>query len=460
MASMTLADRVGWLRRLAPALAGRGSDSGSEQSATSVFANAPALRTPASARPTRGISLPRFNATASDQLDRRAADQLSVARLKLRNAYTPAQPITDPWRFAGRTELLTKLIRAIEDQRLHAIIYGVRGIGKTSLLHVLAGMAQEARYQVSYVTCGASATFTEMFRSVAAGIPLLYHSAYGPTSVEGEQGATLIKLVPPGEISPRLASELCAKITGTRLLIVLDEFDRPSAPLFNREVAEFIKNLSDRAVRVQLVVAGVAEDLEDLMRSNGVVQRNVVAIQVPRMSADEVSQLIRSGEEASGLSFDEDAIEALCFSSAGMPYLASLLSQHAALSALNQGRMTVETADVSAAVSEVLSEIRGRLTKRVRTFLEGRVRNGAVALGAIASFAYLSGTGLSPDHVRSMFPDKISGERAKSELASLLAEGVLVPSTADGLEDEVRFKDENELLYLWLLTVKEQLAST
>ena len=355
--------------------------------------------------------------------------------------------------------MLTKLVRAIEDQRLHAIIYGVRGVGKTSLLHVLAGMAQDARYQVSYVTCGASATFTDMFRAVAASVPLIYHSAYGPTSPEGEKGATLLDLIPAGDISPRLASELCASISGTRLLIVLDEFDRPASSLFNREVAEFIKNLSDRAVRVQLVVAGVAEDLEDLMRSNGIVQRNVVAVQVPRMSTDEVAQLVRSGEDSAGLTFNDDTVDALCFASAGLPYLASMLSQQAALAALAEGRLTVTCSDVAASVAETLSEIHGRLPKRVRTWLEGRVRHGAVELGAIASFAYLSGTGISPEQVQSMFPDRISADRAKTEFAGLLSQGVLVKTPEEGSNESLKFKDENELLYLWLLTVKERMGA-
>ena len=265
--------------------------------------------------------------------------------------------------------------------------------------------------------------------------------------------------MPDGEISPRLASELCAKISGTRLLIVLDEFDRPASALFNREVAEFIKNLSDRAVRVQLVVAGVAEDLEDLMRSNGIVQRNVVAIQVPRMSVDEVGQLVRSGEELGGVTFDDNAVEALCFASAGMPYLASLLAQQAALAALADGRLAVAVGDVSASVTETLDEIHGRLPKRVRTVLEDRVRHSAVQLGAIASFAYLSGAGISPDHVRSMFPDRISADRAKSELASLLTEGILVKSPEGGSDETVRFRDENELLYLWLLSAKDRIGA-
>ena len=60
-------------------------------------------------------SFPRFQITAGDQLDARKADRFAVIRSNLRNAYTPAQPVTDRRMFAGRTKLMTTLIRLIGD---------------------------------------------------------------------------------------------------------------------------------------------------------------------------------------------------------------------------------------------------------------------------------------------------------------------------------------------------------
>ena len=99
---------------------------------------------------------PRFQSSASDQIDHRGDDPLSALRVRLRSACTPAQPVTDRRMFAGGTRVLTSLIRSIDDQRLHAVIYGERVLGKTSLLHVRAQAARDARYLVVYVTCGAS----------------------------------------------------------------------------------------------------------------------------------------------------------------------------------------------------------------------------------------------------------------------------------------------------------------
>ncbi len=49
-------------------------------------------------------------------------------------AFTPAQVIDDPERFAGRQRELQELAEALEIPGGHIMVYGNRGIGKSSLL--------------------------------------------------------------------------------------------------------------------------------------------------------------------------------------------------------------------------------------------------------------------------------------------------------------------------------------
>jgi hypothetical protein len=151
-----------------------------------------------SLRPETSVAgaLPRFRSTAADQVDRRRSDRFTAMRMRLRNAFTPSQPVVDRRMFAGRTGVLSTMIGSIEDQRLHLVVYGERGIGKTSLLHMLTEAAREARYIVVYSSCGAASNFQETFLAAAADIPLLYHSNFGPTTEEAETGSTLADLLP------------------------------------------------------------------------------------------------------------------------------------------------------------------------------------------------------------------------------------------------------------------------
>ncbi len=448
---------MNWIKRFTKKLGHK-----DEPHAQAGLAPAPTFPPVTQARPTRRATgdAPRFHSMASDQLDRRSSDKFTAARLKLRDAYLPAQPVTDARMFAGRTGLLTAMIRAIEDRHVHMIVYGERGIGKTSLLHVLAQRAREARYHVSYISCGAAAAFDETFRAIAAQIPLLFHEDYGPTSAEGEKGATMADLLPESEISPRKASEFCARVVGTRVLVIMDEFERPQSAEFRRYVGEFLKNLSDRSVRVHLVIAGVASNLEDLLEPGGFVQRNIVALEVPKMTSEEVAQLIHNGEVVSGLTFEREAMDALIFGANGLPHLASLLSQQAGLAAISDQRLNVTRADVPYAISDALNEIKGRLSKRLRAGVANFVRDGSFAvLGPLASAAQRSEGVVLVDEIGSIFSEPDLVAQAHRELEKLKAQGVVSVHEDPKEGQYFRFVDPNALAYLWLLTAERQLLA-
>jgi Cdc6-like AAA superfamily ATPase len=417
------------------------------------IAPTPVRASPAPVAKPAGSLLPRFHATAGDQVDPRASRHEATLRIKLRSAFTPSQPITDQKMFAGRREILTTLIRSIEDERLHVILYGERGIGKTSLLHVLAQAGREARYLVVYVSCGSSSSFDETFRTVASEIPLMFHRDFGPTSSDAEHGAMFASLLDETPVSVRQASDLCAKVADTRVLVILDEFDRCESQEFRRDIAEFLKNLSDRSVRVQLAIAGVAANLAELIQHRPTINRNIFAVEAPRMTPEEIRDLVGKGESASGLVFDEAAREMVVSVANGMPYSASLLSQHAGLAALSEGRTSVDDDDVSAALAEAMLEIHGRLTRRAQFQLRTLVRDGAhKLLGPIAGIAQFSGGCFTRDDI----DQALASTEARAKCAELVdrfaAERFLLESVSDEFGQHFRFVDESVPAYLWFLT--------
>src|ERR1700744_6733343 len=327
-----------------------------------------------------GVPFPRFRATASDQLGLQGDSGFARARMKLLEYFTPSQPVSDRKRFAGRSDVLSSVIRAIEEQRLHVGGYGERGLGKTSVRHVLTQAGRDARYLVVYVSCGADSNFDEVFRTVAAHIPMLFHSTVGPPSPEVEKGKTLAELLPSTPISPRMASDMLAKVVGTRVVVVLDEFDRSHSKEFRQSIAELIKNLSDRLVRVQLVIAGVAGNLTELLEHIPSIQRNIFALQVPWMPPSEIGLLIKNGGSLCGLTFDDAAEHAIVSAAHGSPYLATLLGHHAGLSALDDQRVKVGGADVLSAIQSAAQEFYGRMSGRVRSQLKNYTDAGKTSL--------------------------------------------------------------------------------
>ena len=408
-------------------------------------------------RPASGGAFPRFHSTAGDQFDARGADRFDTSRVKLREAYTPAQPIVDRRMFAGRTRVLTRLIRSLEDEHLHTLVYGERGLGKTSLLHVLTQVAREARYLVVYVTCGASSNFDDTMRTVAENIPLLYHVDYGPTTPEAERGDSFATLVGSDAITVRGASDLLGKVTGTRVLIVLDEFDRAELSDFRRSIAELLKSLSDRAVRVQFVIAGVAANFNELVTNVPAIQRNISAMHVPKMSPAEVRELIQKGEPITGIVFNENAVEAIVSQSIGFPFLASLLSHRAGLNAIDRGSDTVTFEDVAAATTDSVDDAYTRLSRRSQLDIEKRLQAGYLgALGALAGVAQSIGGAFSFADITPLHADPADIAAARGLLDRLGENDVLLETLEDEFGKTYRFREFSVPTYLWLLAAREK----
>ncbi len=401
-----------------------------------------------------GSNLPRFRASAVDQLDPRRGAGTGGARVRLRDAFTPSQPVVDPHMFAGRAALLTSLIRAIEDQKLHVVLYGDRGIGKTSMLHVLSRQATEARYLVRYASCGEETSFGDLFRGVAADVPLLFHGDYKPTSDATEKGARLGDLLPAGEVTPRQVSDLFARLQGTRLLVILDEFDRSPAGDFRRQVAELIKTLSDRSVRVQIVIAGVAANLTELLEHIPSIRRNIVGLPVTSMSREEVGTLIRNGERASGLTYGDEAVEMITSLAAGSPYLAGLLGQHAGLAALDRDSLAVEPQDARLAITRSCDEIVNRISERSRIAIaQNEAHWDAFALMALA--ALQRGGRFDGDVLVPMMAD---ADARDAVMAAATAAGLIERIESDPT-GQSRFVEEGVPTYLWMSQAARRLSA-
>lgn len=400
--------------------------------------------------------LPRFQATATEQIGGRAS-RAEHARLKLRTAFTPSQPVSDPAMLAGRGELLQGLIRAIEEQRLHVVLFGDRGTGKTSLLHVLSKLAHEARYIVHYAPCDEGSNFSDVFRAAAADVPLLYHSDYDPNTSAAERGETVADVLGDRTVTPRQLSDQLAKVTGTRVLIILDEFDRSAPGDFRRQVAELIKNLSDRSTRVQLVVAGVAANLTELIEHIPSIRRNIVGLPVTSMSREEVTELLGNGERVSGFPFDPPAVEMIVSLAAGSPYLAGLLGQHAGLLAVERGADGVGKEDVTAAIGRAADEIADRVSEQSRFAVDRAVREGDGELLPKLAHAALRGGGrFGAEALGELTADAGEG---KQQLERLAASYGLIEAIASDPAGRYRFIEEGVPTYLWIRHARDDIGA-
>ncbi len=392
------------------------------------------------AAPMRNSDLPRFTAMASDDVEGSGEEPaLARARLALRDTLGASQPVTTRDRFSGRHDALASLIAAIEQQRVHVVIYGERGIGKTSLAHVFADTAREARYIVLYGSCGTDGRFDEIFRAFATKIPMLFHRSVLPTTVEVEQALNFDSLLPKGPFGPREVSDLFADVVGTRVILILDEYDRIADPNFRRDVAELIKNLSDRAARVQLVITGVASNLDELIGFAPSIRRNIVGLPMRPLKLTEVAEILHLGDKAAGLNFTDPAISMIATMANGSPYLVRLLGHRAGMAALDQRRTQVEPAHAKIAVERVLTDWNATLPRRVQALLardEARAQWPLLVAGAEAG-THSDGWFIAAD-VAAELPGHTSIAAIESDLRKLASANELLES--EQLNGDTRFR--------------------
>ena len=320
----------------------------------------------------------------------------------------------------------------------------------------MAQLAKDARYIVRYASCGEETDFSDLMRAIATDIPLLYHSDYAPTSSEIESGRSLADLLPPGTLTVPQISDLFAKISNTRILIILDEFDRAHSPAFRRSIAELIKNLSDRSSRLQLVIAGVAANLTELIEHIPSIRRNILGYHVPNMSNSEIEELILNGEKICGLTFDREAIAFISAVAYGSPYIASLLSQHAGLAAVDRDAGMVEKSDVSEAINHSVDEIRHRVSslslfQTARAKADGHGNN----LGLLARLALHYAGRISPQQA-----DEVIRKPGEGMAFMKMIEreyGLLEPLPNDPA-GAYHFREEGVPVYLWIELAQSHFA--
>jgi hypothetical protein len=408
-------------------------------------------------KPAKEGTFPRFRtSTLGESNARGESEALTQTRVALRSVFTPAQPVTERRLFAGRIKVLSRLIEIIEDRLSHVVIFGERGIGKTSLLHILSDLAEESRYVVLHGTCGAGSRFDEMFRRLLESIPLLYLKNVSPSGPEVESGASFASRLPTGAFDARELSDLLAQVAGIRVLIILDEYDRLENEQFRQYTAELIKNLSDRAAPVQLVIAGVSSNLHELIGYIPSIRRNVIGVPLPHLTSEETQALVGLGNSVAGVTFATDTVAMIHSLSNGSPYVTRLICHHASGIALDNGRTNVITDDIVASLDRMVEEAEGRLAyapaQRVRHLEIGD--RGAV-LGSIARIAS------TPDgwFTRS---DLLLGEGGSATVE--MVEKTLIPAGlvelgGDDPEPRYKFVDEGLPNYLWLMVARNQMQA-
>jgi Cdc6-like AAA superfamily ATPase len=269
--------------------------------------------------------------------------------------FTPASPISAQGLFAGRDEQLRQVVDVVNQTGQHAILYGERGVGKTSLANVFAGYLGSQRVLAPRVTCDATDSFDSIWRKALeqAGVtqqqqrPVGFTTQYAPILVGASE--LLGPLATPDSVR-RCLTKLSIHFTP---VFVIDEFDR-LGPEPRRALADTIKGLSDHSVRATIVLIGVADSVDQLIAEHQSVQRALAQVRMPRMSLSELENLLDKGVQKLGMTMQVAAKQRIVKLAQGLPHFGHLLALHACRSAIDNQSLDVSEDCVASAVDRAL----------------------------------------------------------------------------------------------------------
>ena len=130
------------------------------------------------------------------------AELLDRMRL-VAEAFRPAAPIDRRALFSGRADEIAELYSVIAQPGQHAVIYGERGVGKTSLAVVVAELLRGSGILVARATCDSSDTFSTVWRKALSDISFSHKTeAVGFGFATSEASTPAASLLGSGDVTP------------------------------------------------------------------------------------------------------------------------------------------------------------------------------------------------------------------------------------------------------------------
>jgi Cdc6-like AAA superfamily ATPase len=281
----------------------------------------------------------------------KAVDDWTALYGELLEAFSPGAPIQERDFLAGRIEQIAALMDAFHQRGRHAILFGERGVGKTSLANVTALLMSNPARQTFSIRINATPddSFDTLWRKVLKRLTYQDEETGAKRRIADEY---------PQPLTPDDVQMIFEDIAPhQRTIVVMDEFDRIADKQVTVQVADTIKALSDFSANVTVIIVGVAEAVTELVRGHESIARALVQVKMPRMSQDELADILVKRYKSLGLGISEEGVWKITFLSRGLPYYTHLLGLSAGRVAIGRREITISDSAIDAALETCINDV-------------------------------------------------------------------------------------------------------
>lgn len=271
----------------------------------------------------------------------------------LDGAFSPSAPIASRDLFLGRYDELGRTCDAINERGQHFVLFGERGVGKTSLANIIQTHLENVF--VVKITCNRSEDFKQVWQKALAKVRFIHrHEGAGFRPQALTKSVQLDLFLPDKDTIDSLDIQSVLDRVETHLLFVFDEFDSITDDHFRMAFADTIKVLSDNTDLVTIGVVGIASSVEALIGNHPSLERCLKQIHMPRMPKDELHEVIAKGLAIADLRIDPEATKRIVSFSSGFPHFTHLLAKFAGKRCILDGRDCITMDHCKSAIEDAI----------------------------------------------------------------------------------------------------------
>ena len=346
---------------------------------------------------------PRKAEADSDLVKKLNSRAAKIRQSGVNDAFTPSRPIDHEELLAGRDEELMRCSDFLMSRGLHVLLYGDRGVGKSSIGYVLSstvGVSEAwADYECIIHRCDERDTlrtiFAEPLRSAGQDVDVI--GVTDGQSASTDRGASVgvgvsgigVRLGAGSEQSEgtmtrrrgahhhsEQPSWIARQLAAKKIFFFIDELDKVRDRGVLEDLANTIKHVSDApGTMFKFLLAGIAQNGADLTVGHASVQRCLKEMKVDRLRDDALRSILAAGEKMvsvkergkwRSLRFTDQIKDEIGKKSFGYPYFTHLIGHAAALKAIDrEDHFVDEEFELNQAVDEAVKNAEGILSASI-----------------------------------------------------------------------------------------------
>ncbi len=279
-------------------------------------------------------------------------DKKEHLNLLLNEVFSPIAPIKQKDFFFGRITQLEKIAEAINEKGQHGILYGERGVGKTSLANIMA-TSYTNLFPVK-ITCNRKDNFKTLWENALGKVQFAKTTkGLGFNADESQQVISLgtqISSIP--NLRPSHIEAVLSQLSTVKLLFIFDEFDNITNDKARSSFADLIKTLSDNNTNTTIILVGIADNIESLIGTHQSLERCLKQVKMPRMKKEESEEIIIKGMNKLGIKIDVAVKNKIIEFSSGFPHYVHLLCKYGAKELIANDKSNFSPAYLNIAIRE------------------------------------------------------------------------------------------------------------